>query len=125
MKIPYIEVAGKFKLWLPLIVFLVASVIFVRFILIHPAYWPTSGYHDSDEILATIALQRQSIVDYKQFPFWTPAIGGGRELFSYWVSMALSPFFIFILLFGEILGLKIIIILQLLLGLLGCLIAGC
>jgi len=54
---------------------------------------------------------RKSIIEYKQLPLWSPFLGGGFPIIGHPQDMTLSPLFLFILIFGETVGLKLIIIL--------------
>src|SRR3989338_2143286 len=64
-------------------------------------------------------ISRMSIIKFHQLPFWTPYAGGGFPIFGYPYLGLLHPFFIFVLFFGEIIGLKIATILTYLLGSMG------
>jgi len=63
---------------------------------------------------------RQSILEYNRFPLWSSYIGGGYPLYAHPhdASMIL-PLWIPVLLFGEILGIKLSILLLYALGVLG------
>lgn len=65
------------------------------------------------------AVPRTTILEYKQFPLWNPYYNGGTPLLANPQSRFLTPFFLIILLFGEIIGIKILILLHLIIGLLG------
>ena len=106
---------GKF---LRVIIFLAAALIFTSPMLANISFWPAPGWHDSDIIISFMHLERESLLQYKQFPFWTPNIWGGIELFNI-TSMVFSPFYLLILLFNEIIGLKLMITVHLFFGLLG------
>ena len=81
-------------------------------------YWPAMG-HDADEFISVLALQRESILKYLQYPFWTPALSGGWPISSQMQSAGLSPLLLLVILFGEIIGTKISVTVHLFLGLWG------
>ena len=105
--------------WFPALLLFLAALIFCWPLFVHPFNWHTAGRHDADEFLAFMETERQPIVEYGQFPFWTPAIGGGQEAAAAVFSSALSPFFTVILLFGVIPGIKVVAVLFLFFGLWG------
>ena len=53
------------------------------------------------------ALPVGSIIEYGQFPFWNPYLGGGNILFHHPEVAILSPFLLFYLIFGAVVGLKL------------------
>ncbi|MFC1752194.1 hypothetical protein ACFL96_02225 [Thermoproteota archaeon] len=79
--------------------------------------------HLSDDMMQEYlshGIFRESILKYKRFPLWSPYIGGGYPLYAHPhdASMVL-PLTIPVLLFGEVLGIKINILILYLLGILG------
>ena len=80
------------------------------------SYW---GHLDWDQFTFWHAVPREIILRYKQFPLWNPYANGGNVLLAHPQSAFLSPFFIFVLLGGPVLGLKLEIFFHLLLGLAG------
>ena len=74
---------------------------------------------DWDESLAHQELQRKIILKYHQFPLWNPYICGGEPWIAHAKSSFLSPFFLFILIFGTIPGILMAVFLQVFLGLFG------
>ena len=78
-------------------------------------YW---GQYDWDD-LSYCALERATILEYHQLPLWNPYVGGGNLMLAHPHSSLFSPFFIPILIFGELLGMKVNIIIFLLLGMIG------
>jgi hypothetical protein len=60
-----------------------------------------------------------TILEYRQVPLWNPYYCGGTVLLANPQSRFLSPSFLFILLFGEVRGIKLEIWLHLVIGLLG------
>jgi len=62
------------------------------------------------------AFARKSILEFKQFPLWSPYFGGGYPFEGHPESLSLSPFIIPILIFGEWIGYKIFFLIGYLLG---------
>ena len=77
------------------------------------------GTHDWDQHFAFHEAARKSIVEYGQFPLWNPWMCGGNLLLANPQSTFLNPAFVFVLLFGTVIGMKLIIIFYLVLGMLG------
>ena len=67
-------------------------------------YW---GVRDWDLFTTIAALPVGSILEYGQFPFWNPYMGGGNILFHHPEVAVLSPFFLLYLVFGAVVGLKL------------------
>lgn len=65
------------------------------------------GIWDWDPLLRMHGVARESILRYRQFPLWDPYNSGGSPLHANAESRVLSPSFPLILLFGEVVGLKI------------------
>lgn len=66
------------------------------------------GMSDFDQHLASAGAPRITILNYFQLPLWNPYHCGGMSEIANPQSKYLSPFFIFILIFGEPIGYKII-----------------
>lgn len=64
-------------------------------------------------------LSRKSIVQYHQLPLRTPFLGGGYPLIGRPSDLTLSPFFIFILIFDEVRGLRVLMYFIFIMGALG------
>lgn len=62
---------------------------------------------------------RQSVLEYRQFPLRAPYFGGGYPLIASPLDGSLNPFFIPVLVFGEVIGLKINVFLLHLIGAFG------
>lgn len=77
--------------------------------------------NDSDwyEFTSIHHYERNTVLEYGQLPLWNPYVGGGYPNFAYPFSTFLSPFFIFILLFGEIIGRKLISFMLIMAGTVG------
>ena len=58
-------------------------------------------------------------LEFKQFPLWNPYYCGGNAMLANPQSSFLNPLFIFVLTFGEIIGLKLLIFIYLIIGLFG------
>lgn len=77
------------------------------------------GALDWDFQLHQHAASRISLVDYGELPFWNPYNRSGVPLLAHPESRVLAPLFGLHLLLGELLALKLEIVLHLLLGMLG------
>jgi hypothetical protein len=93
----------------------------IAFIFTLPIFFQLSnwGILDWDQHLFYHAVPRVSLLEYGQFPLWNPYYCGGTVLLANPQSRLLSPSFLLILLFGEVVGIKIDIWLHLVIGLLG------
>jgi len=67
-------------------------------------YW---GVRDWDLFATIAAVPVGSILEYGQFPFWNPYMGGGNILFHHPEVAVLSPFFLLYMVFGAVVGLKL------------------
>lgn len=79
-------------------------------------YW---GIQDWDLHLFYNGVPRLTLLEHGQFPLWNPYFLGGTVMLAHPESQFLTPSFLFVLLFGEVVGLKIAIWLHLAVGLLG------
>jgi len=100
----------------PLLVFSLVSILFVLPFLIK---WNYIGVGDWELFTTMAAVPQRTVLHYHQFPFWNPYLGGGNILFAHPEVGILSPFFLLILAFGAIGGLKIQMMLAYLIGLFG------
>lgn len=82
------------------------------------------GLYDWDQHLFYHESPRISVLNYGQFPLWNAHYCGGTPMLANPQSAFLSPFFITVLLFGAVAGLKLQILLYLLLGLSGTFLAA-
>jgi len=105
----------KYKIT-PQVLFLIISVLYAFPVLENISYW---GARSWDQFTFWNALSRDTILRYHQFPFWNPYIGGGNPMLAHPDSPFLSPLYIFVLLFGSVIGFKIQIIVHLFIGLMG------
>ncbi|MBD3331621.1 hypothetical protein GF356_02120 [candidate division GN15 bacterium] len=69
------------------------------------------GVRDWDLFTTIAAVPTGTVLNYGQFPFWNPYLGGGNILFHHPEVTVLSPFFLFYLLFGPLVGLKLQVLL--------------
>lgn len=94
-----------------LILFMLACVLFVFCL---PVLVNLGNISPNEDWLANYAfnyLSRLSLLKYHQLPLWSPYLGGGIPIIGHPYQGFLNPFFVFVLLFGETEGLKIIILL--------------
>ena len=103
--------------WLPYVVFAVVTAIIAWPVLKNLSNW---GIRDWDLFTTLHAAAVRSIVDYGQFPFWNPYIGGGNILFAHPEVPVLNPLFALQLVFGALIGLKLQIIIVYYIGFIGC-----
>src|SRR3989338_11551752 len=82
------------------------------------------GLYDWDQHSFYHESARVSLLAFNQFPLWTPYYCGGNVLLANPQSPFLSPFFIFVILFGVVVGLKVEVLLYFSLGLLGMFMAA-
>ena len=101
---------------IPLLIFALVSLIYSLPILKNISYW---GQMDWDQFTFWNVVPRETILIYHQFPLWNPYSNGGNVMLAHPHSSFLSPFYIFVLIFGPIIGIKLEIILFLIIGLLG------
>ncbi len=95
--------------------------ILLAIIVANPIFNPVEsvGGSDWDTHLTYNLIAKKSIAEYGQFPLWNPYECGGMPLLAHPESLFLTPFFIFVMIFGAAVGVKIQILLHLILGLIG------
>ncbi len=71
-----------------------------------------SSDHDWLLHVARYAFVRKSVLDFGQFPYWSPYFGGGYPILGDPAGAALTPQVPFVLAFGEVVGLKVFILLM-------------
>lgn len=81
-------------------------------------YW---GQYEWDQYIFHAAVQRKTILFFKQFPLWNNYSNGGNLMLAHPYSSFLSLVFLPILFFGPIAGSKIAIIIFSIIGILGML----
>ncbi len=104
----------KYHFLTPLIIFLCVAVIFSLPVFHNFHHW---GQMEWDQFTFWNAVPRETILTYQQFPLWNPYANGGNVLLAHPHSSFLSPFYIFVLIFGPVIGLKLEIIIHLIIGL--------
>ncbi len=102
--------------WLPYLLYLIITGILAIPILNSFSQW---GIRDWDLFTALHAAAVKSILEYGQFPFWNPYIGGGNILFAHPEVPVLNPLFGLLLLFGPVAGFKIQVLVVYFLGMIG------
>ncbi|MCP4569667.1 MAG: hypothetical protein GY841_18975 [FCB group bacterium] len=102
--------------WLPYILFLAITAVLAIPLLKNIGYW---GIRDWDLFTTLHAAAVRSIVEFGQFPFWNPYIGGGNILFAHPEVPVLNPLFGLLLIFGPLIGLKIQVVIVYFIGLTG------
>ncbi len=106
----------KSNLILAFLVFLFLAVLFTAPVYDNQDMW---GQKDWDQFVMWNAVPHRTIREFGQFPLWNPYVNGGNVMLAHPQSAFLSPFFIFVLMFGPYLGLKIQITVHVFLGLWG------
>lgn len=106
----------KRRLILPLCIFFVVTIVYAMPLLKDINNW---GQMDWDQFTFWNAVPRQTILKYHQFPLWNPYGNGGNVLLAHPHSSFLSPFYILVLVFGPVIGLKLGIIAHLFIGMVG------
>lgn len=100
----------------PFFIFLLVCLIYAGPLFKNINNW---GQMDWDQWTFLNAVPHETILRYHQFPLWSPYGNGGNVALAHPHSPFLSPFYIFVLLFGPIIGLKIQIVVHLLIGMFG------
>ncbi len=100
----------------PIIFFILLSIIVAFPVLLNFSNW---GQLDWDQHTFYHAVPKRTLLSFFQFPLWNPYHCGGTAVLANPQSTFLSPFFLLVLLFGEIYGLKLQIFLALFIGMLG------
>jgi len=77
------------------------------------------GDRDWNQLSFFNAVPRKTILEYRQMPLWNPYYCGGNVYLALPHSLSLSPFFVFTLMLGVDLGLKVQLLLYFFTGLLG------
>ncbi len=104
------------------VISVVAAFIFLLPIFSNIQNW---GLYDWDQHMFYHESARISLLAFHEFPLWTPYYCGGNVLLANAQSAFLSPFFVFVLLFGAVVGLKLEALAYLAVGLAGTfLVAG-
>ncbi|MCC6502793.1 MAG: hypothetical protein IT362_06640 [Deltaproteobacteria bacterium] len=77
------------------------------------------GVSDWDSHFFFHAVPLRTIAEFGQFPLWNPYYCGGNAMLASPESNFLAPSFIFVLLFGEVVGVKLIIAFYAVMGFIG------
>ena len=102
--------------WLPYLLFLTVTAVLAIPILRNLGNW---GIRDWDLFTTLLAAAVRSILEYGQFPFWNPYIGGGNILFAHPEVPVLNPLFGLLLIFGPLTGLKLQVLVVYFIGMAG------
>ena len=76
----------------------------------HISWW---GVHDWSQFYTYFGVPRRAIVEYQEMPGWNPYFYGGNVQWGHPDDATLSPIFLPILLWGEVIGAKINILMVL------------
>ncbi|MFH1408273.1 MAG: hypothetical protein ABIH34_00025 [Nanoarchaeota archaeon] len=90
--------------WIAPCIFLAVSTMFMIPLLSHITWW---GGQDWDQHFFYHEAPRKTILEYGQFPLWNPWYCGGTALLANPQSVFMAPQFIFVLLFGAVIGIKL------------------
>lgn len=103
---------------IPFTIFILVSLVFSWPVFQNIKNW---GKMDWDEVFFWSAVARDTILKYRQIPLWNPYAQpeGSLVFLAYPNSHFLSPFFLLIITFGVVYGLKLLIPIHLSIGLLG------
>jgi len=116
------KMTGKsiFKRWPELVTILViVSLVFVFFLPIFIHIHSIRRGGDWLQHYSFYASARRIILDYHQIPFRTPYFEGGYPMLAHPQDPSLDPIFLFPLIFGEVVGMKVIMLFYSLIGSLG------
>ena len=91
--------------WVLLVV--LGAALFSSTLFLQPHY--LSRDHDWLLHVARYAFVRKSVVEFGQFPYWSPYFGGGYPILGDPAGAALTPQTPFVLILGEVLGLKVFV----------------
>jgi len=78
--------------------------------------WNYIGPRDWELFITMAAIPVKSVMYYHQFPFFNPYLAGGNILFAHPEVAVFSPFFLILLVFGAIGGLKLQVLVVYFLG---------
>lgn len=104
------------SLLIPSFIFFTVSIIFCYRIFHHFDYLGAKCW---DQFAFWNAVPRVTILQFHQFPLWNPYVNGGNVLLAHPHSPFLSPFYVFVVIFGVIAGLKLQVIFHLVIGMIG------
>lgn len=98
------------------VIFVILTIYYILPLFSKITYW---GHMDWDQYMFWHEVPRITMLVYKQFPLWNPYGGGGNVLLAHPQSCFLSPFFLFPIIFGTVIGIKIHIVVLFFLGFVG------
>jgi len=104
------------SVYLPPAIFLLISLIFSLPMILK---WNYIGVGDWELFTTMAAVPARTLLHYHQFPFWNPYLGGGNILFAHPEVGIFTPFFLLVLIFGAVAGLKLYILIAYFLGFYG------
>jgi len=93
-----------------------ADAVFLRSVIASGDRW---GIWDWDYQCSLLEAARKSIVEYGQWPFWNPWLGGGHSLAGHPLGRTFNPSFVPVLVFGTLPGVKVDVVLYMMIGQLG------
>ena len=99
-----------------IVILSVLAVLFLSPILRHITYWGIDDWHHR---IMNHAVARESVVEHGQWPLWNPYEGGGSPDLGNPVSSCFSPLFVLILLWGPVIGIKLMALFCMAFGLIG------
>jgi len=97
-------------------VFVILSILFCHSIFKNITYW---GSYDWDQHFLYHGVPRDTLVRFHQFPLWNPYYCGGNVMLANTQARFMSPTFLFVLVFGTVVGLKLEIWFHLLAAMMG------
>ncbi len=107
------EKKNRYSKYIPPAIFFGVALIFSLPFLLK---WNYIGPRDWELFVTMAAIPVKSILYYFQFPFFNPYLAGGNILFAHPEVAVFSPFFLILLLFGAIGGLKLQVLIVYFLG---------
>ncbi|MBI2144851.1 hypothetical protein HYU18_00850 [Candidatus Woesearchaeota archaeon] len=104
----------------------VAVCLLAAFVFLQPIFsnMGNLGLYDWDQHFFYQESARVSLAAFGEFPLWTPYYCGGNIVLANPQSSFLSPFFLFVMAFGPVIGLKLEALVFLAVGLLGTFLAA-
>lgn len=107
------ETKNRYSKYIPPVIFFGAALIFSLPFLLK---WNYIGPRDWELFVTMAAIPVKSVLYYFQFPFFNPYLAGGNILFAHPEVGIFSPFFLIMLIFGAIGGLKLQVLIVYFLG---------
>ena len=107
---------GAARKYIQYIILILIGITFIYPLFLNMNY---TGVGDWDYFCFSNEVSRETILRYKQFPFWNPFASGGLPLHANPQSAFLSPAFLLSLIFGCAVGFKLEILVSVILGMIG------